>query len=91
MTKSYDINGKQIIDQVITIGDILENPYFDVNAPFELREIEPEEDDQANWVVRYSGDSWDVENIPPEVMVRPVRYITVVDNKLCIEYDWREE
>lgn len=90
MTKSYDINGKQIIDQVITIGDILDNPYFDLNAPFELREADPE-DDTGDFVVRYSSNCLSVENIPADVMVRPVRYMTVVNNHLCIEYDWRDE
>ena len=74
----------------ITIGDILDNDNFDMNAPYELREAEPE-DDSGDFVVRYEGIGWSRGDMPAEVMVRPIRYMTVVDNKLCIEYDWREE
>lgn len=75
-------------DMSVTIGHIIDNPDFDLNAPFELREAEP--DNECYWITTYSGDGWDVKGIPPEVLCRPVRHLTIVDHKLVIEYDWRD-
>lgn len=80
MVKVYKLISKEIVDQTITVGDVIDNPYFDANL--EYRIVAVEEDD--SWRDLY--DSREAEDDPPaDLLIQNVTYMTIGDNKLILE------
>lgn len=68
----------------ITVGDIISNPAFDVNANIAIQEPRDDADDV------YVFQGWP-DDCPSELLILPVSYITVRNDALVIEYEDREE
>lgn len=80
MVNIYETHKGTVVDQQITVGDVIDNPYFDANL--EYRIVTSEED--GSWLDLY--DSRDAEDDPPaELLIRKVTYLTLGDNKLILE------
>lgn len=69
-------------DQPITVGDIIDNPNFDYNSDFIIQS-----DDDDNTVL-YESNGIEWGNIPAELLIQPVRYMTTRDYKLVMEVHW---
>ena len=80
MVNVYKTISKEIVSQEITVGDVIDNPYFDANL--EYRIVKVEEDD--SWTDVY--DSREADDDPPaDLLIEKVRYMTIGDNKLILE------
>ena len=70
---------QDVPDMSITVGHIIDNPTFDYNSDFIIQA-----DDEDNTVVYESnGIIWD--DIPSELLILPIKYITTRGYKLVIE------
>ena len=80
MTKIYKTISKEVIDQQITVGDVIDNPHFDANLDYRIVSM----DEDGSWIDLY--DSKNADNDPPaDLLVENVTYMTLGDNKLILE------
>lgn len=80
MVAIHNTGSKDVVVQTITVGDVIDNPFFDANL--EYRIVSVEEDD--SWKDLY--DSRNAESDPPAwLMIQKVTYMTIGDNKLILE------
>lgn len=80
MVKVYKTISKEIVDQVITVGDVIDNPYFDANLDYRI--VENDENDE--WRDLY-GSRGAEDDPPAELLIRNVTYLTLGNNTLILE------
>lgn len=71
---------EEVVSQEITVGDIIDNPYFDANLDYRIVTVE----EDGSWRDLY--DSRNADDDPPaELLIQRVTYLTLGDNKLILE------
>ena len=80
MVKVYKTMSKEIVDQIITVGDVIDNPYFDANLEYRIVKVE----DDDSWVDVYDSQNAD-DDPPADLLIQIVTYMTIGDNKLILE------
>ena len=71
---------EEVVSQELTVGDIIDNPTFDKEFAFRIATWENESD----WVDIYNSRTSD-DDVPAELLIRKVTYLTIVDGQLVIE------
>ena len=83
MVKTYKTISREIVDQQITVGDIVDNPYFDCTARYQIESVN---DDDTYKIMYDSINEEDYADRPPvDLLIEKVRYITVRDGILILE------
>ena len=67
-----------LVDMNITVGHIISNPYFDVC--FNVAIVEDDEDSTP----LFESEGCDFEDIPAELVIAEITYMTIADDKLRI-------
>ena len=80
MVNVYKTISREIVDQQITVGDIIDNPYFDANLDYRI----VENDENDDWRDLY-GSKGAEDDPPAELLIRKVTYLTLGNNTLILE------
>ena len=67
-------------DMSITVGHIIDNPTFDKEFAFRIATW----DGESEWVDIYNSRTSD-EDVPSELLIQKVTYLTIDDGQLVIE------
>ena len=68
-------------DMSITVGHIIDNPTFDTEFAYRIGYWDEDEND---WIALYNSRDTD-EEVPAELLVQNVTYMTIIDGQLVIE------
>lgn len=74
-----------LMDMEITVGHIIANPNFDCNCNVLIFE-----DDGEDEPTLYDGDGMDAD-IPAEILILPVTYISIRQGRLAIGTAYHED
>lgn len=81
----YDEEDALTKDMTLTVGHIIANPNFDCNC-----NVLVFEDDGEDEPTLYDGDGM-ATDIPADILVMPVTYISIRGGKLAIGTEYHEE
>ena len=69
-------------DMSITVGHVIDNPTFDKEFAFKIGYWS---DEACDWIALYDSREEDDAEIPAELLIEKVTYLTIVDGQLVLE------
>ena len=80
---TYKTISTEIVNQEITVGDIVDNPYFDCTARYQIEAVNG--DDTYRTLYDSIGEDDYADRPPADLLIEKVQYLTVRDGILVLE------